>query len=145
MQVRRAFAQDLGYSPVWAKRAGSRFFGTGSGPKKLFGNSQSTAAGPELRPAALRRGRKLRHVVHYNPYFLPHRALREPQSGRHLATIRISKQLLIVRIPNRMSRKFLRTFGISGMSGWGYKGNISCLLPNPYSIAFHYLSSIRQP
>nr|VFJ92994.1 MAG: hypothetical protein BECKH772A_GA0070896_100516 [Candidatus Kentron sp. H]VFJ93731.1 MAG: hypothetical protein BECKH772B_GA0070898_100496 [Candidatus Kentron sp. H]VFK00551.1 MAG: hypothetical protein BECKH772C_GA0070978_100486 [Candidatus Kentron sp. H] len=63
-------------------------------PKKLFGNSQSTAAAPELRPAALRRGRKLRHVVHYNPYFLPHRALREPQSGRHLATIRISKQLL---------------------------------------------------
>ena len=49
--------------------------------KKLFGNLQSTAAAPELRPAALRRGRKLRRVVHYNPYFRPHRALREPQSG----------------------------------------------------------------
>ena len=25
-----------------------------------------------------------RRVVHYNPYFRSHRALREPQSGRHL-------------------------------------------------------------
>ena len=40
--------------------------------KKLFGNSQSTAAVPEWRPAALRRGRGSlcawgRRVVHYNP------------------------------------------------------------------------------
>ncbi|VFM99306.1 MAG: hypothetical protein BECKG1743D_GA0114223_104022 [Candidatus Kentron sp. G] len=43
---------------------------------------------------ASRRGQKLRRVVHYSPYFCPHRALQGPQSERHLATMRISKQLL---------------------------------------------------
>ncbi|VFM97642.1 MAG: hypothetical protein BECKG1743F_GA0114225_102571, partial [Candidatus Kentron sp. G] len=33
---------------------------------------------------ASRRGQKLRRVVHYSPYFCPHRALHGSQSERHL-------------------------------------------------------------
>ncbi|MBT8419836.1 MAG: DUF4351 domain-containing protein [Gammaproteobacteria bacterium] len=41
-------------------------------------NPQSTAATPELWPAALRKSGKSRHVARYTPRFFTFRALRDP-------------------------------------------------------------------
>ncbi|MBT8420742.1 MAG: hypothetical protein KJO08_07785, partial [Gammaproteobacteria bacterium] len=41
-------------------------------------NPPSTAAAPELWPAALRKSQKSRHVARYTPRFCTDRALRDP-------------------------------------------------------------------
>nr|VFJ89466.1 MAG: hypothetical protein BECKLFY1418B_GA0070995_101527 [Candidatus Kentron sp. LFY] len=53
------------------------------GSWKLFGNAHVARRRPNCVFGS-RRGRKLRHVIHYNLYFRSHRALQEPQSGHHL-------------------------------------------------------------